>query len=576
MRDRILESIFLDTTLWANSIAHGVDKHIAHTYLEKLADPHVRAELCVKIAEGRYKIQPPHTGYRKKDDGGERMFLANEPMDRLILNIIYKWLMKNESVRIHHSCKSYQTGIGIGNIVKQIAGHISKQPNQYSGTIVGRKFDIHKYFETIERKYIHNALSAIEKDFGESSVIDLLRDYYDTDIYYDTRKHEYVNSYQGIKQGCAVSSWLANVLLYSLDDELSQRGGLYVRYSDDILYIGDDYNDVTTIIRERLSQIGLKLNEQKVSDISANDYFKFLGYEIHGSDITLSHKWVKSFEHEINQRTIHNVPLIQKVRRIRKENGNDCEKQLNNILAKTTRNVERYLLYGDGNYSWATEVLPTVNNTRDLLQLTSYSLDALRAVYTGHTHIGGLGKSLKHGIQRGKGRNVKSNRLATQHLEIRHGKDSYVDHFISLFAAQKTISNKWLFRTLSVNMVNTHKHKMYGQTDPTNMQDIFREEMIAQIEALYETFLYSQPNGNSFERFYAYSIDDISMDQLIEGTNRDEALLHLEQYLVEKVNFSKLQETPGEWYWQSKKLPQLVLLKEWFKTYDITTIATDR
>ena len=68
MRDRILESLFLDTALWKDAISHGVEKHMAGDCLERLADPHVRADLCIAIGEGRYRIKPPHTGYRRKDD----------------------------------------------------------------------------------------------------------------------------------------------------------------------------------------------------------------------------------------------------------------------------------------------------------------------------------------------------------------------------------------------------------------------------------------------------------------------------------------------------------------------------
>ena len=69
MRDYILESIFLDTSLWIDSIAHGVEKHIASFCLDQFADPNWRADFCMQIANGLYKIQAPHTGYQKKDDG---------------------------------------------------------------------------------------------------------------------------------------------------------------------------------------------------------------------------------------------------------------------------------------------------------------------------------------------------------------------------------------------------------------------------------------------------------------------------------------------------------------------------
>lgn len=562
MRDKILESIFLDTSLWREVIEHGVDKHIPHKWLDAFADPHVRADLCGMIGDGEYSIQPPHTGYRKKDDGGERMFLANEPQDRLLLNVIYKWLMHNEAKMIHPACKSYQTGIGVGKIVKEISQRTTSKSNNEPRRIVGRKFDIHKYFDTIGREYINAALNAVEKDFGRSSIIDLLREYYDSDIYYDTRQRALVEQYQGIKQGCAVSAWLANVLLYSLDEELSQRGGLYVRYSDDILYLGEDYQEVTELIRNRLAQMGLQLNEKKVTNVVAGEYFCFLGFDIHGRDISLSRKWVKHFQQEIDRRTIRNALLIKKVRAIRQSDDRCQEQKLRHLLNKAMRDVARFLLYGNGRYSWATQVLPTINNSADLQQLTTYCLDALRAVYTGHTHIGGLGKSLTHGIQRGKGRHVKANLIATQHLLVENGGISQLPGFLSLLAVQRAVCNKWLFRTLVANMVDTCKHPLYGPMH--NTQLITREKIIAGIESHYESYLHSQPNGEGIERFYAQPLEEMTIESLIQGSNRHEALASLEQYIKENVEFSLLQESPDSWYWQSEKLPQLILLKEWF------------
>lgn len=563
MRDHILESIFLDTSLWREVIEHGVDKHIPAYLLEMYADPHLRAELCVQIGDGEYAIQPPHTGYRKKDDGGERMFLANEPEGRLLLNVIYKWLMRNESRMIHPSCKSYQSGIGIGKIVKEISCRISCSSIEETGKVVGRKYDIHKYFDSIPREHIHAALEAVEDDFGNSSIIDLLFEYYDSDIYYDTRKHSLIEEYQGIKQGCAVSAWLANVLLYSLDEKLSARNGLYVRYSDDILYIGDDYEEVTDIIREHLSLMGLHLNERKVTDIISGEYFCFLGFDIHGADITLSQKWVNHFQKEIDKRTIRNIKLINKVRDIRKTGGEEQETKLQRIVENTAKNLSRYLLFGNGTYSWATEVLPIVNRTDDIQQLTLYCVDALRAVYTGHTSIGGLGKSLKHGIHRGKGRHVRSNRLATAHLEHPADGANPFMRFLSLAAAQKSVTNKWLFRAVTVNLIDSCHHPRYGQIDSTS-QALSREEMIAEIESQYTTYLYSRPDGSSADRFYAYSLDELTMEGLIAGGNRKESIAQFEKYLVENVDFAILQESEKSWYWQSNTYPQLVLLKEWF------------
>ena len=81
--------------------------------------------------------------------------------------------------------------------------------------------------------------------------------------------------------------------------------------------------------------------------------------------------------------------------------------------------VNRYLYYGNGEYSWATQVLPVVNVKKDIETLSIFVMDCLRAVVTGKTKIGGLGYIVNKTdgcIQRGIGRNVKANRTKTEKM----------------------------------------------------------------------------------------------------------------------------------------------------------------
>lgn len=567
MRDHILESIFLDTQLWEEVVEHALSKKIPAFYPEILTDPRNRAEIAIAIGEGRYQIQPPHTGYRRKDDGTERMFLINSPEDRLILNAIYKWLMKNESNLIHPTCKSYQSGIGTGKIVKDIAAKISYLANVKKETIVGRKFDVHKYFESIPRERIREIFSYLEKQHGESSIIDLLREYYESDLYYDSRTKKEVEHYEGIKQGSAVSAWLANVILYPLDEEISHRNGIYVRYSDDILYIGEDYEEVTQLIEKRLAILGLKLKKSKICNIRAGQHFCFLGYDIFNDEITLSKKWVKNFQEEIDRRTIKNLKLIKKIRAIPKEDTPENKAKRLRLLQRSIRRVMQFLIYGNGRYSWATQVLPVVNNKEDLLTLSKYCLDCLRAVYTGHTHVGGLGKSLTSGITRGRGRNMASNLKAT--AEIFDNTSSglgIVPGYISIVSLKNLIGNKWLLRTLGVSLLDTRNYPLYGDLSRGNYEIISQGEMVETLERLYENYLYSQPNNEKLERFYALSLEDLTMELLIKGQNRNSCLYELQDFLIREVDFDILTNGGKSWFWQSQRFPQFILLREWFKS----------
>lgn len=201
--------------------------------------------------------------------------------------------------------------------------------------------------------------------------------------------------YQSLKQGCAVASWLADVLLYDLDEELSQMNGYYVRYSDDMLFIGADYEKAMKLLRKRLSEKSMQLNPKKVEYLTADHWFKFLGFSIKGKMISLSSSRIKTFQKEIERRTIRNR---------------------NTTLTKAVNSVNRYLYKGNGEFSWATQILPVCNVRKDLDELNMFAMDCLRAVATGKRKVGGLGyvRNKSDGcIVRGRGRNVKANRSKT-------------------------------------------------------------------------------------------------------------------------------------------------------------------
>lgn len=551
MSDRILESIFLDTSLWTEVIDWGVRKGIPQHVLEYVRDPHGRAEMCEHIALGEYVISPPRTGYAMKDNGSKRTYYVNDPLTRLLFHAIYLWLMRNESTMIHPSCMSYHEGIGIGRVVRDVSHQIQTLSLHAPDGIVGRKFDIHHYFDTIPRSLISSTLDLVEQHHGASSVIDLLRRYYASDLYYDTRKGELVEAYQGIKQGCAVSSWFANTLLYHLDHSLASLGECYVRYSDDILYIGEKYETATALIRQKLQQAGLHLNESKTEDVHSDRFVRFLGFDIRGKEITLSAKWVKKFQQNVDSITILNKPLIKRIRTLSVRNDAHSRQQRLTLLASTTRRLVRFLYYGDGTHSWASLVLPVVNRSTDIRQLNNYCLDALRAVYTGKTNIGGLGKSRHGGIIRGKGRNVSANRIATH---------QWLPKYISMNAMQKVVGNRWLYRTLV--------HDMLLDIPPySSSSDVTPSEVpitISDIESAYHDLLMSEPDGKSLARFYAKPLSDLTFDDLLLSDTRFVSQARLDTLLRSLRTFHQLSPDESHWYWQSTSHPELVVLKDWF------------
>lgn len=386
MDDKILQKFF-EHDRWVYAIGKGIGKSIDKADLYQLAKPEVRIQMCEAIRQGKYEIAPPHTAQIPKDDGTFRTVYVNEPIDRVFLSIANDLLFELMPEMIHPKCQSYQKGIGCGKIVQEISRRICAT----QGDVIGWKSDFSKYFDSVPIRFIDEAFDAVEAKWGHSSIIDVLRKYYYSDWYFDV-DGQLKCAYQSLKQGCSVASWLADVVMYSLDERLSQLDGEYVRYSDDALFVGSDYEKAMEIMRDEVAKREMKLNPKKIEYLTHTRWFKFLGYSIKGDMISLSSTRIKKFQREIESRTI------------RMKNG---------TLRKAVNAVNNFLYRGNGEFSWATQILPVCNVKKDIHELNKFILDCLRAVQTGKKKIGGLGYVANKPdgcVQRGLGKNVKANR----------------------------------------------------------------------------------------------------------------------------------------------------------------------
>ena len=387
----ILLQKFFEKERWENAIEVGVGKGIDKGELKKLTSPQVRVAMYNAIVTDNYEIAPPHQAEIPKDNGDMRIVYVNENVDRIFLSITNNLFFELFPEFVHKSCKSYQSGIGCGKIVQEV----SKQVVNTTNNIVGFKADLTKYFDTVPLKYIDKIFDRMEMKIGKSKIIDIVRKYYHTDLCFDVNGN-LIEHYQSLKQGCAVASFLADAVLYHIDEVVSILQGYYVRYSDDLMYIGNEYGTAFQLVKTMLEDMGLTLNPKKVEQIYKDKWVKFLGFNIKGNQITLSKSRVKTFQKEIEARTI---------------------KQRETSMRRAINQVNNYLYKGDGKYSWATLVLPIVNVEKDIETLNAFVMDAIRACSTNKKKIGGLGSvndKTDYTILRGVGKNVTANRSKTE------------------------------------------------------------------------------------------------------------------------------------------------------------------
>lgn len=390
MTDILLQRFF-EKERWEQALELGVGKGIDKGELRKLTSPEIRLAMYNAIITDNYEIAPPHQAQIPKDNGDMRIVYVNENVDRIFLSIVNNLFFEMFPEFVHKSCKSYQSGIGCGKIVQEV----SRQVINTDSNIVGFKADLTKYFDTVPLRYIDEVFDNMETKIGRSKIIDIVRKYYHTDLCFDFNS-ELIEMYQSLKQGCAVASFLADAVLYNLDAAVSMLPGYYVRYSDDLLYIGEKREMAFEIVKSILEEMNMTLNPKKVEHVYKDKWVKFLGFNIKGNQITLSKSRVKGFQKEIEARTI---------------------KQRGISMIRAINSVNNYLYKGDGRYSWATSVLPIINVDKDIEELNSFVMDAIRACATQKKKIGGLGSvndQPDYTILRGTGKNVTANRAKTE------------------------------------------------------------------------------------------------------------------------------------------------------------------
>lgn len=403
--DFLLEQMFKRD--WKSDLEKSHDKGIIDV-AEKLVDPNARSQAYCAIKDGTYQIMPPREQLIPKDNGDFRTVYICSDIDRVVLTIINNLLFELCPEMIHKSCKSYQKGLSTQKTVKEVVRNIQ---NMKSNTI-GLKVDLTKYFDSVSIRFIDEMFDKIEEKLGKSKVIDMLRKFYHQNLCFDLEGN-LVEHYFSLGQGVATASWLANAILYNIDEEISKMNVYYVRYSDDLLLIGKDWQKAEVRLRELLAEKGLGLNQKKVEVLKKDKFFKFLGFSIRGNEISLSKDRIKTFQKEIENRTI--------------KSNFSYQKAINQVM--------KYL-YGDmrdNGYSWSTACLTTINVKEDIQTMNNFVMDCLRAVKTGKKKLYGLGyePNKKTGvITAGRGQNVTSNRNKT---------DKIIPDYISLMKARNSM-----------------------------------------------------------------------------------------------------------------------------------------
>ena len=425
MKDKLLERMF-DHDVWEQMIDKANQKEIDLSIVKQFCNPHVRKRLYEMFITNQLESPPTRMQQIPKDEPGQfRTVFIAEPEYRVIFALINHCLFDLFPDMVHPQCKSYRNGESCGKTVTEVSNAMIKLSKITKNRNFAKRYDFHKYFDKVSIDAIMNVFDEIEMRLGfeknTEPVMNFLRRFYSSNLVFDLNG-KLIEMYTGLRQGVAVSSFLADAILYELDDFMYTKYKYYWRYSDDLICFSEDTSEITNDINKIICKYGVKLNDKKTKDLYVDEFFKFLGFDLCKDKITLSGRRAKKLTKEIYDRTLAKPFITPK---------------------QAKENVKQYL-YGNGDgYSWSSACFSALRNCdEDILVINNWIMDVLRLceirynynlerkkkglqprkIKYGWDDIGGIGvvsNSTSHTLVRGKGSKVRTARERTE-KEIEH------------------------------------------------------------------------------------------------------------------------------------------------------------
>ena len=187
---------------------------------------------------------------------------------------------------------------------------------------------------------------------------------------------------KGILAGSPVSGFLANLYLADLDRFFEDKGLLYARYSDDIIFFTDDektLDEHIRIIRDFLAQRDLTVNEEKTELTEPGQPWTFLGFRYDMGTIDISNVSIRKLKKKMRRKA-------DALRRWQIKKEVPPEKA---VLA-FIKHFNRKFYCNDKHHeiTWCRWYFPVINTGRSLNEIDRYMQQCIRYIATGKHNKG--------------------------------------------------------------------------------------------------------------------------------------------------------------------------------------------
>ena len=364
----------LQPEIWKKYYEHKIEKgHLTEPDREELREfieKEQYRDTVEKILQGGGFSNPRKICLSKMHTSKKRIVYTYETAENHVLKVLTYLLHRKYDTIFAPNLYSFRPGIGVKNAVYTLT-HTKNIAGKWS-----YKADISNYFNSIPvGRMLERLKMVLKEDEDVFCFIALLLQNPKVQT-----EGKIIEEEKGIMAGTAISTFLANVYLASLDHYFRDKGTLYARYSDDIILFADTKEELEENIahlQQILSASGLVMNPAKECITGPGKMWTFLGISYHNGVVDVAPVSVEKLKAKMRRKT----RALMRWKARKGATGEQAAKAFIRVFReKLFENPAQHEL------TWARWYFPLINTAESLKMLDQYSESCVRYLVTGkHT-----------------------------------------------------------------------------------------------------------------------------------------------------------------------------------------------
>lgn len=369
-----LLSRLADPVQWEQFFTYKEDGgHLLHWEEKELARFIEEARylpVVARIHSGEAFPPPKKSAISKMNSDKKRIVYTYPTDENYVLKLMTYLLLRKYDHCFSDNLYSFRSGRSPKDAIRRL----SRTPG--ISRMWSYKADISDYFNSIP---VEKMLPILEQTLSdESEPYQFLAGLLTNPLVNDRGK--LVEEQKGIMAGTPISTFLANLYLYKLDDHFHQNNRIYARYSDDIILFAPSREELEqdiAFIHQFLTDAGLTINPRKENRTAPGEQWVFLGFSFADGVIDIAPASIEKLKGKMRRKT----RALTRWKDRKGASGRNAAKAF-----IRTFNRKLFEETPEHDLTWARWYFPAITTADSLRVIDQYAQSCIRYLATGkHT-----------------------------------------------------------------------------------------------------------------------------------------------------------------------------------------------